>query len=63
MEREGVVNGGVHDGELISCEPFGYAPDTTRVWWLAQSKEKFTYDEDGFHPYEGPVVHGTGYTF
>lgn len=26
MEREGTVCGGEHDGEPISCEPFGYTP-------------------------------------
>ena len=46
MEREGTVYGGEHDGEPISCEPFGYTPDTMRIWWLPATKEKFSY-EDG----------------
>ena len=39
MEREGTVCGGEHDGEPISCEPFGYTPDTMRIWWLPATKE------------------------
>lgn len=63
MEREGRVAGGPHDGEQIVCEGFGYTPTTLRVWWLPDTKEKFLLEDDVFLPYDGPVIHGTGYTF
>ena len=54
---------GVHEGTRITCEEFGYTPSTQKVWWIPSTKEKFTLDELGFLPYDGPVIHGTGYTF
>lgn len=48
-----------HDGESISCEPFGYTPDTMKIWWLPETKEKFSYEDGCFYPYDGPVIHGT----
>lgn len=63
MKREGVVCGGEHDGETIACEPFGYTPSTMQIWWVPETKELFSYDDGEFFPYEGPVIHGTGYTF
>ena len=54
MEREGTVCGGEHDGDT---------PDTMRIWWLPATKEKFSYEDGCFCPYDGPVIHGTGYTF
>lgn len=63
MKREGIVCGGEHDGETIACEPFGYTPTTTQIWWLPETKEKFSFENGEFYPYDGPVIHGTGYTF
>ena len=45
------------------ASPFGYTPDTMRIWWLPATKEKFSYEDGCFYPYDGPVIHGTGYTF
>lgn len=47
----------------VTCEPFGYTIDASEVWWIPQTKEKFVLSWDEFRPYDGPVVHGTGYTF
>ncbi len=63
MQREGVVVGGIHNGDKIVCDDFGYTPTTERVWWIPDTKEKFTYEDGYYYPYEGPIVHGTGYTF
>ncbi len=63
MEREGRACGGEHDGEMLVCEEFGYAPDTTKVWWLPHTKERFTYEDGEFFPFDGYVIHGTGYSF
>lgn len=53
-------------GEL-ECESFGSTMDTRPVWWNPETKKKYLYldlgDEAYFQPYEGPVIHGTGYTF
>lgn len=63
MQREGVVVGGKRDGETITCEEFGYTPTTLKIWWLPDTKEKFSYEDGRYYPYEGPIVHGTGYSF
>ncbi len=63
MQREGIAVGGDHDGETIVCDEFGYTMDTNKVWWISETKEKFTYEDGRFYPYDGPIVHGTGYTF
>lgn len=63
MQREGTAVGGDRNGETITCEEFGYTMDTRKVWWIAETKEKFTYEDGCFFPYDGPIVHGTGYTF
>ena len=49
--------------ESITCEEFGYTPGTERVWWIPQTKEKFLLRSRGFQPYDGPVIHGTGYSW
>ncbi len=63
MQREGKVIGGAHDGEIVSCEEYGYTPATVKIWWIRESKEKFSYEDGEFRPYDGPVIFGTGYTF
>lgn len=63
MQREGAVIGGEHDGETITCEEFGHSPATEKIWWLPETKEKFSYEDGGFIPYDGYIVHGTGYSF
>ena len=63
MKREAVVYGGEHDGEAITCEDFGYTPDTRMIWWIPETKELFSYENEMFIPYDGPVIHGTGYSF
>ena len=63
MQREGRVCGGAHDGMTITCEEYGFTPTTERIWWIPTTKELFSYEDGIFHPYEGPVIHGTGYTF
>lgn len=47
----------------ITCEIYGYAINTTPIFWLESTKETFTYAYDCFVPYDGPIVHGTGYSF
>ena len=63
MKREGIAVGGEHNGETITCEEYGYTPTTVKIWWIRETKEKFSYEDGEFYPYEGPVVFGTGYTF
>ncbi len=63
MRREGIVRGGVRNGESITCDEYGYSPATLRIWWIPETKELFSFEDGEFRPYDGPVIHGTGYTF
>lgn len=51
-----------------TLERFGFTPEATQVWWDPATKRKFLHvdvsgDLNYFEPYDGPVVHGTGYSF
>ena len=51
----------------VTCDSFGYTMDARQVWWIPETKKKYLYIDLGdfayFDLYEGPVVHGTGYSF
>lgn len=63
ITREGTACGGAHDGAVITCEEYGYAIDSTKVWWIPETKELFTYEGGEFIPFDGPVIHGSEYSF
>ena len=51
-----------------TCDRFGYTPSAQQVWWNPETKKKYLHveisdDFSYFEPYDGPVVHGTGYSF
>lgn len=63
MQRTAPVVGDEKGREELTCESYGYTMDGDQIWWIPETKETFVFAWDVFRPYDGPVLHGTGYTF